>query len=76
MASAQRRPSSINRRNFLDSSNTSWSVEERTRPDDTDEGFESVLVFHSTAAFRCVTRFPAAWADLSDQDLERLSWET
>jgi hypothetical protein len=58
---------------FTDSAGVSWHVKEVTRVS-TDLRQTTALVFESNMIFRRVRDFPANWRELSDRELEALSW--
>ena len=62
-------------RQFRDSGNRNWRVCERQRQD-LDGRTSTILVFDSSVTVRCVGHFPADWAALAPEALERLSWKT
>jgi hypothetical protein len=60
---------------FTDSAGIIWTVVEKRRELESGPGFETVLVFESQSAFRCVRSYPGNWMELGGSALERLSWE-
>ena len=58
---------------FTDSAGISWHVREVSRVS-TDLRETTTLVFESNMMFRRVRDYPANWRELSDRELEELSW--
>ena len=58
---------------FTDSAGVSWHVREVSRVT-TDLRQTTTLVFESNMMFRRVRDFPLNWRELSDRELEALSW--
>ena len=62
-------------RRFFDGQGQVWRAWEELR-EAADGTSARVLIFMSDHAIRCVTRFPANWAEQSAAELERTSWGT
>jgi hypothetical protein len=60
-------------RHFRDGEGRAWQVFELRRRGPDGEAAK-LLVFESSAAIRCVRRYPADWRELSQAKLEALSW--
>ena len=63
-------------RAFADRAGVEWQVTEVPAAAVPSAKGPACLVFHSDAAIRRVWRYPANWRQLTDAELEVLSWET
>ena len=63
-------------RTFLDRAGAEWRVTEVPAAAVPAARGPACLVFHSEAAIRRVWRYPPNWRQLTDAELEVLSWET
>ncbi len=61
---------------FADRAGVEWRVTEVPAAAVPAAKGPACLVFHSDTAIRRVWRYPANWRQLSDTELEVLSWET
>jgi hypothetical protein len=59
---------------YFDSGGTAWSVVELPACDQPRSGQAACLLFRSHRFARRVRSYPANWRDLSDAELEALSW--
>lgn len=62
-------------RTFLDSQGVQWRVSERVIRRDADPSARPCLFFEAAHIIRRVCQYPRDWLDLSDAQLERLSWQ-
>lgn len=62
-------------RSFTDGQGVQWHVSEReVRGGGAREAPRRCLFFEAAHIIRRVCAYPAAWRDLSDEELEELSW--
>jgi hypothetical protein len=61
---------------FTDAAYIPWRVVERDSRRDPGRRGDTCLIFSSTDVVRRVWRFPATWRQLTDGELEALSWVT
>ena len=61
-------------RTFLDSQGVQWRVTERVARRGADAAARACLFFEAAHIIRRVCAYPVAWRDLSDEELEELSW--
>jgi hypothetical protein len=59
---------------FIDAAYVAWRVVERDSRRDPGHRNDSCLIFASADAVRRVWHYPADWCDLTDVELEALSW--
>jgi hypothetical protein len=68
------RGASPGERTFRDDAGAIWRVREREMSRTADGVQRVALVFESDCALRLVYSYPRDWRELTDAELERLSW--